>query len=80
MTWKKLYNILCDASHIMLGVIVAMAWMLHWSLSMIGAFLFVVYELSEAKKVNDLAYQDIKEFCWGFFTILIILIIWKFLW
>ena len=71
---KKLYNWLCDITHVVLGVVVALSWEVHWTLTLVGAGSFIIYELDEAKKTKDLAYQDIREFLWGLFVTVIILL------
>jgi len=74
----KYYNLLCDITHVIIGAMVAMSVSLHWTLPPIGAALFIIYELDEAKRIDDLAYQDIREFMLGFFIAMAGLFIWRF--
>ena len=77
---RKLYDLMCDISHVVIGGMVALSVFLHWTLPVIGSALFVIYELDEAKKIDDLAYADIREFMFGFFIAMAGLFIWRFIW
>ena len=73
MMRDKLYGWLCDAIHVGLGVLVALCYD-YWVLALIGAYLFVEYQLSEEKRIKDFAYKDLKEFMFGFFVTVILLL------
>jgi len=74
---QKLYNLLCDATHVLLGGIIVYSSRLHWTLPVIGALYFYIYEMNEEKWEKDSAYKDIREFLVGFFVTIVILLIWR---
>lgn len=56
-----------DAAHVLTGVIVALSSMVHWTLPLIGAGSFLLYEVIEARYIADQPHYDILEFMFGFF-------------
>lgn len=56
-----------DIAHVLAGVIVALSPLVHWTLPMVGAGSFMLYEVIEAWHVGDKPHYDILEFILGFF-------------
>jgi len=56
-----------DIAHVLAGVIVALSPLVHWTLPLIGASSFMLYEVIEARYIADKPHCDILEFMSGFF-------------
>ena len=51
--------------------------MVHWTLPILGAVLFLAYEVDEDFHISDEAFHDILEAMIGFFITVAGLIIWR---
>ena len=63
-----------NAAHYLAGALTALSALVSWVLPLVGAGVFLVYELQEDKILHDEAYPDILEFAIGYFTTCAILI------
>lgn len=53
-------------AHYLAGIIIALSCIIHWTLPLLGAGLFVLYEIRQHKRLKDWAYFDILECLIGF--------------
>jgi len=66
---------LTKIAHITFGFISTLASLINPALTVTSAALFVIYELDEEFKLNDEAYQEIREYLYGASAALTILIL-----
>ena len=66
-----------NAAHYLAGVLTAVSGEVSTMLPLVGAMLFLAYEVNEDWHLHDQAYQDILEFMLGFFMAVTGLIIWR---
>jgi len=64
-----------NIAHYLAGIITALSYILSPVLPILGAGLFIIYELNEDWHLHDRAYHDILEFMIGFYFCLVGLII-----
>lgn len=68
-----------NAAHYLVGIIISLSSLVHWTLPLVGFGLFVSYELNEDWHWGDEAYRDLLECCIGFFTATGGIILWRFI-
>ena len=51
--------------HLPLGILTCVLWYVHWSLAVIFAAGFILYEKEQDKYVEDQAWKDIRGWLWG---------------
>lgn len=66
-----------NAAHYIVGLLIALSSMVNWVLPLVGAVLFLFYEVDEDWHLYDEAYHDILEAMIGFFIATAGLIIWR---
>jgi len=66
-------------AHILSGLLTALSTLVHPVLSVLGFTVFFVYEATERKVLGDQMFVEMREFGYGFFTGIIILIMMKLL-
>jgi hypothetical protein len=54
-----------DLAHIAFGIITAIVSKINIIFSILNTILFIIYELNEEWRINDYAYEDIREFVVG---------------
>ena len=55
-------------AHYIAGILIALSSMVSWTLPIVGAIMFLVYEVDEDWHLHDKAYHDILEAMLGFFV------------
>lgn len=53
--------------HYLAGFLTAAAALVAWPLVVVGAGVFIIYELNEERYLRDEAYKDVREFMIGYF-------------
>jgi len=53
-------------AHFLFGLVAVLVITIHPILTVIAVVLFIIYELNEDLHLKDGAYEDIKEFIYGF--------------
>ena len=66
-----------NIAHYLAGALTALSSEVSWVLVIVGAILFLAYEVDEDWHLYDEAYHDILEFMLGFFIAVTGLIIWR---
>jgi hypothetical protein len=66
---------LTKIAHIFFGFISTLASLINPALTVTSAALFVIYELDEEFRLNDEAYQEIREYLYGTSAALTLLIL-----
>jgi len=66
---------LTKIAHIFFGFISTLASLINPALTVTSAALFVIYELDEEFRLNDEAYQEIREYLYGASAALTLLIL-----
>ena len=65
-----------NATHYLVGILLALSPILHWTLPLVGITLFLAYQVNEDWHLRDKAFLDILECAIGFFfTIGVFLIV-----
>ena len=64
-----------NAAHYIAGILIAVSCLVSWTLPIIGAIMFLVYEVDEDWHLHDKAYHDILEAMLGFFLAVVGLLI-----
>ena len=68
-----------NAAHYLVGILVALSSQVSWVLPLVGAALFLTYEVDEDYHLSDEAFHDILEAIIGFFVAVAGLILWRLL-
>ena len=66
-----------NIAHYLAGILTALSCEVNWVLPIVGAILFLAYEVDEDWHISDEAFHDILEFMIGFFVCVAGLIIWR---
>ncbi len=66
-----------NAAHYLVGIIIVLSSTIDWTLPVIGAALFLAYEVNEDWHLSDQAFRDILEAAIGFFVAVSGLLIWR---
>jgi hypothetical protein len=61
------YKLLCSVSHFLAGLLSSLAVAVSPVLTVVGFLVFLIYELDEEWKLEDYAYEEIREYGAGFF-------------
>ena len=69
------YRLLCSASHFLAGLLSSLAVAVSPVLTVVGFLVFLIYELDEEWKLNDVAYEEIREYGAGFFLGIAVLLV-----
>ena len=67
-----------NAAHYLVGILTAVSSEVNWVLTLVGAILFLAYEVDEDWHISDQAFHDILEACIGFYVAIAGLIVWRF--
>jgi len=63
--------------HYLVGIILALASLVSWSLLIAGTAAFIIYELDQEADTHDKGYKDILEFIVGYCVACVGLIVWR---
>ena len=77
--WKKYKNQICILSHVVAGLISALAILISPVLTVVGFLVFTLYEMNQDFHKDDYFDEELMEYGIGFFLGIVVLLIWWYL-
>jgi hypothetical protein len=68
-------HVLCRVAHVVYGLLSALAVRVNPVLTVVMAAVFIIYELDEEWRLNDVAYEELREFMLGFSIGVVVMLI-----